>query len=102
MYRKVNDCFKLSDKIRAQHELFADFQKERTDTKKFTFYLWLQKNELKAHYGKDHNGDFGYGLEFVPNEKNEEVPCNNCQGGGCPVCGGGGLLYVWNKIIVKK
>ena len=66
-YRKVNDCFKLSKNSRAQHELFEDFKKERTDVKKFIFYLWLQKNELKADFGKDRNGDFGYGLEFIPN-----------------------------------
>ncbi len=66
-YRNVNDCFKLSDKIKAQHELYEDFKNERTDIQKFVFYLWLQKNELKAKYGKDHNGNLGYGLEFVPN-----------------------------------
>lgn len=66
-YRKVNDCFKISKKIRAQHELFNDFLNERKDIQKFIFYLWLQENELKAKYGKDENGNIGYGLEYVPN-----------------------------------
>ena len=27
-----------------------------------------------------------------PNSVNEVYPCNNCQGGGCPVCGGYGKI----------
>ncbi len=43
-YRPINDCFKLSDKIRAQHLLFEDFKQERGDIQKFIFYLWLGEN----------------------------------------------------------
>ena len=66
-YRPINNCFKTSDKIRAQHELFEDFKQERQDVQKFIFYLWLQENKLKAKYGKDEKGNIGYGLEYVPN-----------------------------------
>jgi len=66
-YRPVNDCFKTSEKIKAQHELFEDFKQERKDVAKLHFYLWLQINELKADYGKDDNGNIGYGLEYIPN-----------------------------------
>lgn len=38
--------------------------------------------------------------EVVANEKPkkdeikyEEIPCNNCQGGGCPTCNGYGFYY---------
>lgn len=67
-FRPARECFKLSDKIRASHELFNDFQQERTDIQKFIFYLWLQDNELGAKRGKDENGNLGYGLEFVKQE----------------------------------
>ena len=66
-YRPVNECFKVSDEIRANHVLFEDFKQERRDVIKFTFYMWLQENQLKAKRGKDKNGNFGYGLEYVPN-----------------------------------
>ncbi len=65
-YRPVKECFKKSDKVRAQHLLFNDFKQERTDIKKFFFYVWLNENELKATFGKDEKGDVGYGLEYVP------------------------------------
>ncbi|MDH5414468.1 MAG: hypothetical protein OEW87_10050 [Flavobacteriaceae bacterium] len=64
-YRSVNSCFKTSDKIRACHLLYEDFLQERTDTSKFIFYLWLNKNELGAKRGKDES-DFGDGLEYRP------------------------------------
>lgn len=67
-YRRAVDCFRLSDKIRAKHLLYKDFQDERTDINKFVFYLFLQQNELQAKYGKDENGDIGYGLAYVPKD----------------------------------
>ena len=78
-FRPVNDCFKKSENIRAQHNLFKDFKQERTDILKFYFYIWLQKNELKADYGKDENGDIGYGLEYIPKVITT-----------CPLCNGTG------------
>jgi hypothetical protein len=66
-YRKINDCFKISETIRAKHLLYEDFKQERIDITKFIFYLWLQENQLKAKIGKDENGYLGHGLEFVPN-----------------------------------
>lgn len=67
-YRRINDCFKKSDTIRAQHVLFDDFKQERTDVMKFTFYLWLGKNELQTNRGKDENGNLGFGLEYIPKQ----------------------------------
>ncbi len=69
-FRPVNQCFEKSDTIRANHLLWKDFQKERTDivgmgVYKFVFYGWLMDNELKAKHGKDENGNLGYGLRFI-------------------------------------
>jgi hypothetical protein len=68
-YRQARQCFELSDKITACHKLFEDFQQERTDIQKMIFYIWLDQNELKANRGKDSNGNFGYGLKFIPSTK---------------------------------
>lgn len=69
-FRPVLKCFEKCDIIRAQHHLWEDFQQERTDIKKngiykVAFYLFLKKNELKADYGKDKEGNIGYGLHFI-------------------------------------
>ncbi len=32
--------------------------------------------------------------------KYEEIPCNSCQGGGCPTCNGYGFYYS-DKIVSK-
>lgn len=64
-YRPVNDCFEITDKIRANHLLFEDFKKERTDVSKFVFYMWLEQNELKAKRGKDEKGNMGFGLKYI-------------------------------------
>lgn len=64
-YRSVGTCFVKSDIIRAQHLLYDDFLNERKDIVKFIFYIWLNENELQAKFGKDENGDFGWGLEFI-------------------------------------
>jgi hypothetical protein len=66
IYRKINDCFKRSDTIRPDHLLYKDFLQERTDISKFIFYIWVQKNELKARRGKADSGDLGHGLEYIP------------------------------------
>lgn len=68
-YRPINQCFKKSNKIRAQHLLYDDFKQERKDISKFIFYLWLNDNELKAKRGNDEEGAFGWGLEYVAKEK---------------------------------
>lgn len=41
-------------------------------------------------YGKI--GGMGYLVHLVEIEQ-EQLPCNNCQGGGCTVCGGNGFCY---------
>lgn len=69
-FRPINQCFEKSDTIRAQHLLWDDFRKERTDVKdrglyKIAFYIWLDENELGAKYGKDENGNIGYGLKYI-------------------------------------
>ncbi len=69
-YRKVNDCFNKNVVVKASHELYEDFKRERTDISKFVFYLWLERNELETIRGKDKNGNHGFGLEFIPNEQN--------------------------------
>jgi hypothetical protein len=68
-FRPVHECFEISDEIRAQHNLYEDFKQERTDIKKFIFYLWLHENPLNAKYGKDNSGSFGYGLKFIPKKQ---------------------------------
>lgn len=74
-YRPINDCFEVSDKIRAKHLLFEDYfhgerKGEYLPAMKLAFYLWLNKNELSAKWGKDENGDFGHGLKFISNKAN--------------------------------
>jgi len=69
-FRPINECFCLSNEIRAQHLLWQDFLKERTDLDgrrgyKIAFYIWLQKNEMKAKRGKDTDGSFGFGLRYI-------------------------------------
>lgn len=29
----------------------------------------------------------------LPEQHENKIPCNQCQGGGCPVCGGSGYLH---------
>ena len=76
IFRKIGQCFKKCNQIRAKHLLWEDFKKERTDItgrglEKIAFYVWLDRNELKADFGKDESGDFGYGLEYIPNINNK-------------------------------
>lgn len=64
-YRPVAECFSRSDKIRAQHLLYEDFQQERTDIEKLVFYLWLQENSMQATRGTDENGYLGFALQYI-------------------------------------
>lgn len=68
-YRPASQCFEISDTIRAAHHLYEDFTQERKDINKFTFYLWLNQNQLNAKRGKDENGNFGYGLKYVEKQQ---------------------------------
>lgn len=72
-YRPMEECFERCDTIRAQHLLWEDMQKERADLQhrgnlryKMAFYMLLDQNKWKAKSGKDQNGNFGYGLRFIP------------------------------------
>ena len=70
-FRPINDCFERSETIRAQHLLWEDFQKERTDIQgdryyKMVFYIALSENHWGAKRGKSDDGSFGYGLRYIP------------------------------------
>lgn len=70
-FREFIHCFETCDEIRAQHLLFEDFKKERTDIErsvwhKMAFYVMLNRNQHKAKTGKDAKGNFGYGLKYLP------------------------------------
>ena len=70
-FRPITECFEKSDVIRAQHLLWEDFKKERTDVKgnrmyKMVFYVALSENNWGAKIGKDVDGSFGYGLRYIP------------------------------------
>lgn len=72
-FRPIEACFERCDTIRAQHLLWEDMLKERTDLNhreniryKMAFYVLLGQNQWNATIGKDQNGYFGYGLRFIP------------------------------------
>lgn len=63
-FRPVIECFELCDKIRPSHLLYNDFLQERKDVPKMHFYIWLEKNELKAKRGKADDGNLGFGIKY--------------------------------------
>ena len=68
-HRPVKECFCLSEEITPMHILYNDFLQERNDISKFWFYVWLEKNELKASRGKAKDGNLGYGLMYISNKE---------------------------------
>lgn len=66
-FRPLQDCFIVTEKATPKHLLFKDFQREIPQLQKVFFYIIM--DEVYADkIGKADNGDFGYFLEFIPNE----------------------------------
>lgn len=48
----------------------------------------LYTPEIKELMKKDYNSE----VEESKKKKEDKIPCNNCQGGGCVVCSGTGFF----------
>lgn len=58
----------------------------KEELKEFKSVIDLHDFLRYTQYELDENGRC-----FSPVRK-KPIPCNNCQGGGCPVCSGGGFI----------
>jgi hypothetical protein len=64
-FRKGLDMWEVSDEVRCSHLLYEDLKQERTDIRKFHFYIFLLENYSHLR-GKSEAGNLGYKLKWKP------------------------------------
>lgn len=67
--RPAKDCFTLSRVIKTTEELRDSYDIDMPGVSQYAFNAWLLENELKAKVGISNDGSIGYGLEYIPKQK---------------------------------